>query len=117
MKKMPNMNLNDGFLKCYRDKKQESDFNAPKNPKTEEDMKFIVELAFEEMSRRDQDMTFAETLGRTLSLKVKTRLLPEIDKKMKVVIEKTMYNVIKIDSDREKNVMFFYLEEVRKLAE
>ena len=36
--------------RCYRDKKLQSDFNAPKNPKKIDDMEYIVELAFEEMS-------------------------------------------------------------------
>ena len=54
--KVNNLNLNDGFLKCYRDKNQKSDFNAPNNPKKYHDMEFIVELAFEEMSKRDKDL-------------------------------------------------------------
>ena len=115
--KTTNLNLNDGFLQCYRDKSKKSDFNAPKNPKTLEDMEFIIELAFGEMSKRDQDLAFAETLGRNLSLKVKTRLIEEVvDKKCKVVINGCLYDTIKIDYSKQDNLMYFYLEEVRKLA-
>lgn len=115
--KVNNLNLNDGFLKCYRDKKQQSDFNAPKNPKKYADMEFIAELAFEEMSKRDKDLSFAETLDRTLSLKVKTRLLEDVSKKCKVTIGDKLYDVIYIDYSKKDDLMYFYLEEVRKIAE
>ena len=42
--KVSNLNLNDGFLRCYRDKKLQSDFNAPKNPKKIDDMEASTSL-------------------------------------------------------------------------
>lgn len=114
--KTSNLNFNDGFLKCYKDKNQQSDFNAPKNPKKFDDMTFVVELAFEEMSKREKDLTFAETLGRTLSMKVKTRLMEDVTKKCKVVINDMLYDVIYLDFNRKESLMYFYLEEVRKIA-
>ena len=115
--KVNNLNLNDGFLKCYRDKNQKSDFYAPKNPKKYDDMEFIVELAFEEMSKRDKDLAFAESLDRTLNLKVKTRYMSAVTKKCKVAIDDKLYDAIYIDYSRKDGLMYFYLEEIRKIAE
>lgn len=115
--KVSNLNLNDGFLRCYRDKKLQSDFNAPKNPKKIDDMEYIVELAFEEMSKRDKDLSFVESLGRELSLKVKTRLMDGVSKKCKVAIDDRLFDVIYIDYSKKENLMYFYLEEVRRIVE
>lgn len=115
--KVSNLNLNDGFLRCYRDKKLQSDFNAPKNPKKIDDMEYIVELAFEEMSKCDKDLSFVESLGRELSLKVKTRLMDGVSKKCKVAIDDRLFDVIYIDYSKKENLMYFYLEEVRRIAE
>ena len=108
-------NLNDGFVNVYRTKEKKNDFNAPVNAKTEEDMDYIVELAYEEMSKRDQDYQFAESVGRKLSLKIKTKLF-EIDKSMKVIMEGTMYAIIKTDTDKKKELLYLYLEEERTIA-
>lgn len=109
--------LNDGFIDCYKLKDTKTDFNAPKNAKKLSDMSLIVSLAYEEMSKRDQDLEFAETIGRQLSLKVKTHLYEDVNKSHKVVLNGSLYDIIKLDYSRKENVMYFYLEEIRKIAE
>lgn len=109
--------FNDGFIDCYKTNEMKSDFNAPKNAKKLSDMTFIVSLAFEEMSKRDQDLEFAEANNRQLSLKLKTPLYEGVNKMHKVVLNGSIYDIIKLDYSKKDEVMYFYLEEVRKIAE
>ncbi|MDD6216820.1 MAG: hypothetical protein PUB28_08780 [Roseburia sp.] len=117
MQKMKQLVLNDGYIDCYEVKEMKSDFNAPQNAKKLSDMTHIVSLAYEEMSNRDQDLEFAETIGRQLSLKLKTHLYEAVNKMHKVVLNGSLYDIIKLDHSKKDNVMYFYLEEVRKIAE
>ena len=87
------------------------------HPKKLSDMTFIVSLAFEEMSKRDQDLEFAEANNRQLSLKLKTPLYEGVNKMHKVVLNGSLYDLIKLDYSKKDEVMYFYLEEVRKIAE
>lgn len=106
--------FNDGVLSIYRDKGVKTDFSARKNVQTLDDMDFIVKLNYEESSKRQQDMEFAEQLGFSLSLKVKTRWVPQVTSKMKVAINGYLYDIRYMDkSGRE---MYLYLEGVRELA-
>ena len=41
---------NDGFVRIYREKERMTDFSAKRNVDTEDDMDFVVKLAFEESS-------------------------------------------------------------------
>lgn len=109
-------NFNDGVLFVCRPDSGQSDFNAVKNPTTKTDLDVIWKLDFREMSRRDRDMDFAESQGRTLALKVKTHLLDGVNRMHMVTIGNTLYSIINLDKDRANREMYFYLEEVRDLA-
>lgn len=104
---------NDGVVSIYREKPRTTDFNAKKNPRTLDDMDFIVKLAYEESSRREQDLEFAEKLGFSLTLKIRTRAVPGVDSKCKAVIDGHLYDVR--DTDKSREEMWLYLEGVRKL--
>lgn len=104
---------NDGFVRVYREKERQSDFSAKKNVSTLEDMDFIVRLDFEEMSKREQDLQFAEQNDFTLSMKIKTRFFKGVDNKCKAVIDGYLYDVSYID--KTKTEMYFYLEGVRTI--
>ncbi len=106
---------NDGFLYVCTSRMTESDFNAVRNATQETELTKLLKLAYTELSKRDEDMDFAESQGRTLSLKVKTRFHPLVNKMLMVLIEDTLYSIVKLDPDREKREMYFYLEEVRKI--
>lgn len=105
--------FNDGVIRIYREKPRQTDFNAKRNVATLSDMDFIAKLDFREMSRREQDLQFAEQNDFSLSLKVKTRFLKGIDNKCKAVIDGYLYDVSYIDKTRTE--LFFYLSEVRKI--
>lgn len=105
---------NDGVVRIYREKKKETDFNAKCNVAGLEDMDFIVRLDYEEASRREQDLEFAERSGFSLTLKIKTRFRSDVDNRFKAVIDGYLYDIRYIDKAKTK--MWLYLEGVRKLA-
>lgn len=105
---------NDGVVRIYRDKVNCTDFNAKRNVKTVEDMDFIARLDFAEASRREEDIEFAERSGFSLSLKIKTRAVKDVDNTCKAVIDGYLYDVQYADKTRTE--MWLYLEGVRRLA-
>ena len=104
---------NDGVIRIYREKARKTDFNARQNVSTLDNMDFIVRLDYQEMSKREQDLEFANQNGFSLSLKVKTRLVKDVDNKCKAVIDGYLYDVSYIDKTR--NEMFLFLEGVKHL--
>ena len=79
-----------------------------------DDMDFIVRLDYEECSKREQDIEFAEQSGFSLSLKVKTRYMKSVDNKCKAVIDGYLYSVSYVDKTRTE--MYLYLEGVGEIA-
>ena len=73
-------------------------------------------LYFREMSYRESDYQLANTLGSRLDLKVKTPYPPsfrKIDKnKLIVRIDNVEYDTIRVDHDKSKHYLFFYLQRV-----
>lgn len=106
---------NDGMLYICKNVTGKSDFGAVKNAKSVYDLSDCLKLAFSEMSKRDEDITFAESRSRSLSVKVKTRFVPCLGNCSQVIIGDTLYSVIKVDFNRSKSESFLYLEEERKL--
>lgn len=108
--------FNDGYLFVVEVNKAPSDFGAKKNAETATDLTKVVKLAYQTMSARDDDLDFAERQGRTLSMKVRTRAVPCTMKKThSVVIGNKLFSIVKLDIDREKGEMYFYLEEEREV--
>lgn len=116
-KKTEIQKYNDGFVAIYRVKSETSSFGAKLNPEKLSDMEYVAELAYEEMSRRDQDYEFAEMNSRQLSMKIKTPNISGVDKNMMICQNGMLYNIIKMDTDLHKNVMYLYMEEDRKIAD
>lgn len=106
---------NSGLVTIVEDESQPTDFAAPLNTVSARDTKTIVKLAYDEKSKRDEDIQFAESKGRTLSMKIKTRLVKDVNTSHKAIIYNTLYSIIKLDHDTTKGEMYFYLEEERKL--
>lgn len=105
---------NDGYL-LVCERRQGEDFTV-RNPKRKDDMQPVLKLAYEEKSRRDQDIEFAESAGRSLSIKLKTRLRQTVKNTHMVLIGNVLYSIIKLDYDRGNNEMYFYLEEAKVFA-
>ena len=100
------------FIRKYQYKQT---LEQKKNIKTIDNLEFIVKLAYEECSKRQQDLDFAESSSRSLNLKVKTRYYKNIENNYKVIIENTLYDIIYIDEDKKNRELYFYLEEVMDL--
>ena len=105
---------NDGVVSIYREKEKRSNFAAKENVSVLDDMDFIVKLDFEESSKREQDMEFANQNGFSLSLKVRTRYMPLVDNKCKAVIDNYLYDVSYVDKDRVE--MWLFLEGIKELS-
>ena len=106
----------DGYAVICRYDRPTSTFAAAKNARTMEDLQKVGKLAFDEMSRRQQDIDFAESADRSLSYKIRTRLQPDLCREEYcVVINGILYDVITIDTDRAAELAYWYLEEVREL--
>lgn len=78
-------------------------------------------LAFTEMSARDQDYSLVDALSATLDLKLKTmypiHLEVSLINKMTVRVKGIEYETIKVDRDRNKEHLFWYLQKVGVVVE
>lgn len=103
----------DGFISVYRPKVEEtkSHFGAKINIRSTAEMEMLYKLAYQQSSKRLQDLEFAESSGRDLTLKIKTRLVSGIKNSDKVVIDGILYDIIYTDEDRVNRELYLYLEE------
>lgn len=105
---------NDGFVMIYRKK----DLTANRNITKLSEMDLVERFAYSEMSRRQQDLEFAEQNSFSLSLKIKIPRPAEdkgLDAYCYAVIGKMLYGVQYLDTN--KTEYFLYLEKVRELKE
>lgn len=107
---------NDGFIHIYNEKPIRTDFGAKRNTKNKDTLEFVVKLAYNECSKRQEDIDFAEGRDKTLNLKVRTRLLDTLNTEQKVIIDGVLYDIINIDYDRSNREMYFYLEKVKVIG-
>lgn len=114
---MPNQRLstfNDGMVSIYREKDRKTDFSAKRNVTSLADMDFVVKLAYQESTKRQQDLEFAEQSGFKLSMKVKTRYVATVKNKLKAVIDGYLYDISYVDKAGQE--MYLYLEGVRQIG-
>ncbi len=105
---------NSGFVKIYRRKKEYLTVN--RNIAGEEDLEFIAKFAYDEMSKRQQDLEFAEQNTFSLSEKIKTQRPARdigVDNQCFAIIGHTLYAIKHIDSGKRE--LFFYLEKIKNL--
>lgn len=114
MKKVKINNYIDGFARVYQEEIIRTDFGAKQNPKSIDNLNLVVKLAYTECTKRQQDLEFAESLSKSLSLKIKTRLY-ELKSDYKIVINNVLYDIIYLDYDKKNKEVYLYLEEVRSL--
>ena len=115
MQKRPEFaRYNDGVVYLYRDTDRRSNFGAKLNVKTIDDLQFIAKLSYAEQSKRQQDSEFANQMGFSLELKIKTRFIKGVDNKCKAVINDYLYDVSYVDATRTE--LYIYLQGVDKVA-
>lgn len=105
----------DGVLRICEEQKTPSSFNGRRNPRSVDDLRAVVKLPFKTLTCREQDMEFAESMGRSLSVKVQTADCPLVQTQHSVLVGKRLYSILRLDHDKERKTMFLYLEEVRRL--
>ena len=101
----------DGFLSIYRPQEIYSNFGAKKNIRSLDNLDFLYKLAYTQSYKRMQDLEYAESIGKDLSLKVKCRLVQGVKNSDKVVINNILYDIIQLDEDRYNQELYLYLEE------
>ena len=107
-KKQPLQTYSGGVVRIFREKDKGTSFGASLNAVTIDDLMPIVKLWYEEQSVREQDFTFAERRGFSVSSKIRTPLVLSVESDCKAVIGKLIYDIAYID--RTKTEMFLYLE-------
>ncbi|KYG90014.1 phage head-tail adapter protein [[Bacillus] sp. KCTC 13219] len=104
--------LNDGFIE-YGTKETE---RSSRGKRIGEKFVPIGKLAYEEMSCREEDYHFAQSMSTILALKIRTLYPPKLrgksKNKLKIILDGTEYDVIKVDSDKAKSYLYFLLQEV-----
>lgn len=116
MQKVKFSKYNDGVVSIYKEKEKRSNFAAKENVSDLDDLEFVAKLAFEQASKRERDLEFANQNNFSLSLKIHTRLIPTVNKKnrYKAVIDGYLYDVAYADLTRTE--MWLYLEGVREIG-
>lgn len=115
MQKVKFSKFNDGVVRIYREKKRNTDFNAKQNVSDLGDLDFIVKLDYEQSTKREQDLEFAEQHSFSLSAKIRTRFVNGVDSKCKAVIGSELYDVSYVDKTRTE--MWLFLEFIRKIGD
>lgn len=107
---------NDGVVGIYSEKSTLiNDFKAKTNAKTLSDYEYITDLFYKEENKRQEDFLFAETMGRKLTMKIKTPLVDGIETNHKVILNDFVYDIIRLDPDKHNKDLYFYLEGGRKI--
>lgn len=103
-------NYTDGVMGLYRK-------ITEKNVRGMEDLEYLSKLAFDEKSIRQEDIEFAMQQDKKISLKLVTPDDGNMDTSRCVVIGNSIYGIIHIDRDKKKRELYFYLQEIRKIAQ
>ena len=107
---------NNGVLQICEAPNTVSDFNAVKNVTAASDLTVLYSLRYAEMSKREKDMQFAESLGKSLDLKVKTPYIKDVSTSHRVLIGKGLYSIYQTDYSADKTTLFLYLEKERDVS-
>lgn len=100
---------NDGVMKLYKK-------ITEKNVKGLNDLQYLSKLAFTEKTIRQEDIEFAMQQDKKITMKIVTPDDGNMDTSRCAVIGGVIYGIIHIDRDKKKNELYFYLQEIRKIA-
>lgn len=108
-------NYNDGVIYFYKSKNTFTSFQAVKNPRTEDDLEYVSKYFYREETRRQQDIAFAGSSDRKLSLKVSIPYCDNLQCDYISKIGNYLYSVFHVDPDKKNNKTYVYLEGMRKV--
>lgn len=115
MKPKKRTSMNSGIVQLVEPTKLPTDFNAKRNVRSMADLKLLKTKFYSVETIRQQDQIFAEQMGRSLTLKIKTVLDSDLTSLTKAIIGNTLYTIISVDHDVHNRESYLYLEEERKL--
>lgn len=107
---------NDGVISIYKAINSSNSFSAKINEKTMDDFEPIIDLFFKEESKRQQDISFANSLDKSLTFKIKTPYTKLVKINHKAIYNGMLYDIFFIDSSKDKKELYLYMEEVRKIG-
>lgn len=107
-------NFNDGIIYFYKRKTIVNSFKASKNVLNDDDLEFINNFYFKEETQRQQDVVFANSMDKKLSMKISIPYVNTLKSDYIVIIENYIYSIFHIDSDKSKHKTYIYLEGMRK---
>jgi len=107
--------FNDGIIYVYEEIIKKNSFGVKENIKSLKDLKLLDTYFFKEESARQQDITFARSLDKKLTLKISIPYTDNIKNKDCIVICNMLYSIIHIDSSKSQKKTFIYLEGIREI--
>lgn len=107
---------NDGVISVYNSNISLNGFSAKVNERSINDLEFVTSLFFSEESKRQQDVIFAKSIDKQLTFKVKTPFSDKVEVNQKVIYKDKLYNIFFVDLSYDKQELFIYMEEVRKIG-
>ncbi len=113
MQKTKHKEYLDGWVYIYNRK----DNTDNRNIKNLEDLAYINRLAFNEKSARNEDVIFAESIGCSLSKKIKVTEVKFLKEKQFAKINDILFYIYRLDIDKTNKEIYLYLESVRDLSE
>lgn len=104
----------DGVVGIYEVATELTSFAARRNPRSLDDLSFIVSACYSIEAIRESDYEFAEQKGINAEMKLRVPLCEAIKSQHKALIGKTLYDIYRIDPDRQKG-MYLYLSGGRNI--
>lgn len=98
----------DGIVCFATVTKEPSTFSAKQNPVTMDDLDLQTCGVFAFENLREQDIQYAEQMGTTYSLKIRTPKIPGVKADLKAVINGMLYDVSRVDPSKYE--LYIYLE-------
>lgn len=98
---------NDGIIVIKKQVDKEKDFSKKSESK---EFKTLYNLRYKELSKRQQDTEFIDSLGHTLNLKIKVRMIGVPLTGYSAFINGDVYSIVYEDYNKVDKEQFIYLE-------
>lgn len=117
MLKKKRTTLNDGYARIFKEKPIKTDFSAKRNARTLDDYIPVCEAYFGYSSIRQEDLAFADAMGKSLDLKIKVNHSNLIDTSCTARIGDKMFDIYRVDEDRFNKLDYIFMTEARTIEE
>lgn len=106
---------NGGLARFYLQNNDNASYRDKTNVKSLEGLNFIKSQYYSIENVRQQDIVFAESITRTLSMKIKINIDLTLTSGYKCVLNNRIFDILKIDHSYGDRESYIYLEEVAAL--